>query len=690
MSHAKAEVIMRLVAVTCVRNEIDIIEAFARHTLALVDHLVVLDNGSQDGTGDVLRALAKEGLPLKIVEDPSLGQYQWQRMTYLMREWAVGRYGADWVVALDGDEFLVTREEPLIPEEAATDRPISLPWRTYVPDVCDDAAELNPVLRIRRRRMADNWEPVKVMVPKTLAALPNAHLAQGSHELFVDGQHCEPRSHGRGYLAHFPLRSPGQYAEKIVISSLQHQAMAIRGYGWAYHYKDHFELLKRNEHALDQNLSEAAQRYAVPADAPIEPGAVVDPIAYQGGPLRYTPRVDDTARAWCALLNYAEDLARQHAVLTAGLTEDQRHSAQQQAAVVADLYAQLEQQRKDFAALTSSMNTQLEEQQKERAAIESQLTKVRQSHTWRIGRLFVGPAAWARRSQHQCSQALTHKLKVPHSRLEGLSIPYLEIHVAHNCNLNCESCSHYSNRGRSGIVGLEEADQWMKLWNQRINLQRFGLLGGEPALHPRLCEFVQLARRNWPHTELELITNGMLLKKHPDLPAVLRDTDTCLKISVHHRSSQYQERFEPVQELVEAWVAQYGIRLEYVNSYRNWMQRYRGFGSAIVPFEDRQPRLSWERCPARGCAQLFEGAIWKCAPLAYLQLQARKFDLSDQWKPYLDYQPLLPGCTSDDLEAFFARQEEPFCGMCPSKVIPLELPLPFPASTFRETRRLVA
>ena len=88
---------MRSVAITCVKNEIDIVEAFTRHTLALVDHLVVLDNGSQDGTVDVLHALAKEGLPLEIMEDGSPGQYQPQRMTRLMHEHAVARHDADWV-----------------------------------------------------------------------------------------------------------------------------------------------------------------------------------------------------------------------------------------------------------------------------------------------------------------------------------------------------------------------------------------------------------------------------------------------------------------------------------------------------------------------------------------------------------------------------------------------------------------
>ena len=108
--HWKHMTTMRSVAITCIKNEIDIVEAFTRHTLALVDQLVVLDNGSQDGTVDVLQALVKEGLPLEIVEDGLPGQYQPQRMTRLMHEHAVARYDADWVFPLDGDEFPRSRQ----------------------------------------------------------------------------------------------------------------------------------------------------------------------------------------------------------------------------------------------------------------------------------------------------------------------------------------------------------------------------------------------------------------------------------------------------------------------------------------------------------------------------------------------------------------------------------------------------
>ena len=49
---------MRLVAVTKILDEADIVEAFARHTANYVSHHIFLDNGSVDGTVEILKALA--------------------------------------------------------------------------------------------------------------------------------------------------------------------------------------------------------------------------------------------------------------------------------------------------------------------------------------------------------------------------------------------------------------------------------------------------------------------------------------------------------------------------------------------------------------------------------------------------------------------------------------------------------
>lgn len=59
---------MRLVSVTRILNEDDIVEAFVRHNSVGLDHMIFLDNGSSDRTLDILRALQREGVPLSVFQ----------------------------------------------------------------------------------------------------------------------------------------------------------------------------------------------------------------------------------------------------------------------------------------------------------------------------------------------------------------------------------------------------------------------------------------------------------------------------------------------------------------------------------------------------------------------------------------------------------------------------------------------
>jgi hypothetical protein len=260
----------------------------------------------------------------------------------------------------------------------------------------------------------------------------------------------------------------------------------------------------------------------------------------------------------------------------------------------------------------------------------------------------------------------------------------LEIHVAHACNLACESCSHYSDHGHKGMLTLQDADAWMGAWAPRLKPRIFGLLGGEPTINPRLADFVPLTRRHWPDSNIRITTNGFFLHRHPDLPRVLKeDRDATLVVSIHHRSPEYREKFAPVVDLVRGWVAQYGIRVQLRPSDQWWTRRYQGFGAEMLPFDDGNPRASWEICPAKTCPQIHEGKVWKCGPLAYLGMQDEKYGLGDAWAPYLGYQPLSADCTDEELRAFFAREEEPACGMCSAKPRHFAIPVPFRAAAVR-------
>lgn len=260
-----------------------------------------------------------------------------------------------------------------------------------------------------------------------------------------------------------------------------------------------------------------------------------------------------------------------------------------------------------------------------------------------------------------------------------LAIRNLELHVAHSCNLACESCSHYSDQGHKGLVSLDEAARWIALWADRIAPATFSLLGGEPAIHPQLADFVPLVRSAWPNAHLRLASNGFLLGRHPELPKRLAEAGNArIAVSIHHGSDAYRRRLAPVIALLRGWAIDHGLNIVLEDSHGQWTRRYTGTGAEMAPFEDDEPRLSWQNCPARYCSQLLDGAIWKCAPLAYLPMQDRKYGLSAKWRPYLDYRPLPSDCPDAELRAFFAREDEPACAMCAARPERFAPPLPYP------------
>ena len=60
---------MKIVSITTIKNEADIIESFIRYHLNIVDLMIILDNGSTDDTLNILNQLEQESLPIVILND---------------------------------------------------------------------------------------------------------------------------------------------------------------------------------------------------------------------------------------------------------------------------------------------------------------------------------------------------------------------------------------------------------------------------------------------------------------------------------------------------------------------------------------------------------------------------------------------------------------------------------------------
>lgn len=100
----------RLVMTILCRNEVDIIESNIRtHAQLGVDAFVVMDNGSTDGTREILTELAKE-FEVDIIDQPSQTYQQAKWMKQLVI-YARKKLNAKWVISNDADEFWIPEDK---------------------------------------------------------------------------------------------------------------------------------------------------------------------------------------------------------------------------------------------------------------------------------------------------------------------------------------------------------------------------------------------------------------------------------------------------------------------------------------------------------------------------------------------------------------------------------------------------
>ena len=255
-----------------------------------------------------------------------------------------------------------------------------------------------------------------------------------------------------------------------------------------------------------------------------------------------------------------------------------------------------------------------------------------------------------------------------------INIPHLEWHLTHSCNFTCQGCGHFTNDGYRRDFSVDELKSWYLPWVDKIRPRELSMLGGEPLLNKDLIEILYMTREVWDIDDeqyFELATNGLLINKHPELEMALRDTNCTLLITKHSEDPIYLKLFEKSMQTIEGWDIDFLIH----DATDYWLQAYNGYGSTIEPIGHDNPEESWDNCPTgQENFQLYNGLIYKCAPLAYLPLQKQKYpNLSDKWNPYLKYVPLTP---DGDIEEFFSREAESVCSMCPKKSELIQKPSP--------------
>lgn len=228
---------MKLWGVSMVRNEEDIVEAFVRHNLTILDGMLVVDHNSTDRTLTILTALCAERLPLVVKRHEAPGYLQAEITTSATRE-VFARTGADFVFPLDADEFLKVGSRAELDEYLRSLPPEVHPvleWPTYVPPFDDVRRDVVASIRAARRLLGRARQIGKVAVARRFASIPGAYVGQGNHEVYVGN---DPRSARRlpmagapaaFCVAHLPARGAVQHTKKFGVRQLA-RAAAGRNY----------------------------------------------------------------------------------------------------------------------------------------------------------------------------------------------------------------------------------------------------------------------------------------------------------------------------------------------------------------------------------------------------------------------------------------------------------------------------
>jgi hypothetical protein len=263
---------MRLVAATLVRNAADIIEAFVRHNLTVLDGLAIVDHGSIDGTSEILGALVAERLPIFVARDETPAFDQRQLLNRLVRH-VFRTSDADWVFPLDADEFLKVGSRRTL--EALTGSVphgghLVMPWLTYVPRFDRDDDVLTLLRKARRVAVQHHGFP-KVAVGRHFLAA-DERIGKGSHaierkdrpkdaEALSDaGLVCKPEALA---IAHVPIRSAWQFLLKFATGWLSVLASGKVVGEESFHQREAYAHLRSGEPLTASELTAFAMNYGV-------------------------------------------------------------------------------------------------------------------------------------------------------------------------------------------------------------------------------------------------------------------------------------------------------------------------------------------------------------------------------------------------------------------------------------------
>lgn len=201
---------------------------------------------------------------------------------------------------------------------------------------------------------------------------------------------------------------------------------------------------------------------------------------------------------------------------------------------------------------------------------------------------------------------------------EKPTIPYFEVPITDNCNLNCKGCLFASNivSGEQYISLPEIQKDAGRMAELFYDVPWIRILGGEPLMHPDLIGILKCYRENFPDSEIDLCTNGLLIPRmEEEFWQCIRKQRISIHVSGYKPTYHILEKIDTIMSTKE---------IPYVILKRNEFVKY----YTDSPTNDMEK--SFVRCIASGCYELYRGRLSSCSAVIAFEKFNEMFGASYQ------------------------------------------------------------
>lgn len=194
-------------------------------------------------------------------------------------------------------------------------------------------------------------------------------------------------------------------------------------------------------------------------------------------------------------------------------------------------------------------------------------------------------------------------------------IRLIEFHVAHDCNLTCAGCSHFSPFAKRQNVERDELQRDLEAAAKSLAPEHVHVMGGEPLLNEHLPELLPLFRAHFPAASIKVVSNGVLFPRSAaSLCEALRSNDVGLAVSIY-------PNVRVDRAAIESRCAEAGVRLEF------WPQDT--FLDFFDPDDSHDPAEARAHCPMEDACSIREGRLFPCPVTAWAEFGGMPFDPAD-------------------------------------------------------------